>query len=296
MRGKNKFKYTYDNYEFGNIVNTIKEDPFLSLELIDEYLSIYPTDYAMYSFKATNLIMLRRFDEAKEAIEYAIVMANNDVKYKSLEGRLEIFNEYVIFSKLQLLMYSEEYESAYKYAMDNYNIIVNTDNPFNNKLVFTFLKKQMGIEMPRQGEDRYLYNQIVDYQKSDFLEHIKKHLADCTEESMDEKFVFVPDFPLDKVLDELYKLIPSDNGLCTALFDNMYVFKYDECGRVDNKLTNFFIVATFHNTNEFITMCPVSISDNYPYIDLNYLKPKKEMVRARRLSQIEKFNNKYNTK
>lgn len=297
MRGKNKFKYTYNNYEFSNAVKVMKDDPYLSLELYKEYLEKYPTDYAIYSFVASNLILFRRFEEAKKIIEKADILCNNDKKYCSNKERYQTYYEYMTFSKLQYLIYTENYSRAYDYCLENYNIVCKNTDSINSRLTLTYLNSKLQNNLETKEEGRYLYNQMVDYQKTRFLDHIKKHLADYAYlEDNPNKFVFLPDFPVDKVLEEVYSVIPSDAGLCTGLFSNKYYFKYDECGKVNNRLTNYFGITTFHNTNEIITMCPIELSDNYEVIDMNYLKPQKEMVRVKRLSQIEKFNNKYNLK
>ena len=40
------------------------------------------------------------------------------------------------------------------------------------------------------------------------------------------------------------------------------------------KIVNYFKVVCLHNSQDFITMCPVKGSDNLPHIDLNYMKEK----------------------
>ena len=67
----------------------------------------------------------------------------------------------------------------------------------------------------------------------------------------------------------------------------------NECGRVDNKLANYFKVVCLHDTKDFITMCPVLEGENLPYIDINYLKEEKETSKVKRISQTEKFYQRY---
>lgn len=62
----------------------------------------------------------------------------------------------------------------------------------------------------------------------------------------------------------------------------------------DNKNTNYFIVVTFHNTPYLISMYPCSnTSNNLEYVDLNYLKETNNK-NIKRLSQIDKFNKRFN--
>ena len=76
----------------------------------------------------------------------------------------------------------------------------------------------------------------------------------------------------------------------------MYVFKYDNCGKHDNKIANYFKIICFHNTQDYITMFPCSNCENLPYVDLNYLVNSNDIPKVKTLSQIEKFNKRYNCK
>ena len=72
----------------------------------------------------------------------------------------------------------------------------------------------------------------------------------------------------------------------------MYIFKYDKCGVTNGRVSDYFLVITFHNTNKYISMYPCNSSSNFNYVDLNYLKiPSTSNVK--RLSQIDKFNMRY---
>ena len=109
--------------------------------------------------------------------------------------------------------------------------------------------------------------------------------------------IFYEDFPINEIITEIKKYIR--NGipkLCPHLYTNMYVFKFDNCGIDTGIPTDFFKVVCFHNTVEFITMCPSTGCEELPYIDLNYLARTKEGAKSRCLSQIDKFNRRYGLK
>lgn len=110
------------------------------------------------------------------------------------------------------------------------------------------------------------------------------------------KNIFSIDFPLTKVLEEIKKYIPSSQCFHHGFFDVRYFFKYDNCGRENNKITDYFVVSCFNNSPNIITMCPSSRYQIGNCIDLNYLKNDDEKTKSKRLSQIDKFNQKYTKK
>ena len=153
------------------------------------------------------------------------------------------------------------------------------------------------LDPNRRDENSYLFSQIVKYDETDFLDHIKKHMQG--EEDITEKdccTIFGQDFPMDKIIQEIKKYIPSDKKLLLGFYDNIYYFKYDSCGRVDNKNVDYFKVVCFNGTDNFITMHPVIINENLPYQDLNYLVNEDNFSKVKRMSQIDKFNKKFNKK
>ena len=82
--------------------------------------------------------------------------------------------------------------------------------------------------------------------------------------------------------------------ICLGLYDDMYVFKYDSCGKDNYKIVNYFKVICFEGTSQIITMYPASDCEKLPYIDLNYMKTKEDTPKIKVLTQREKFNTRYN--
>ena len=73
-----------------------------------------------------------------------------------------------------------------------------------------------------------------------------------------------------------------------------HIFKYELCGHVDGKLVDFFEVVTLKDTNEIITMYPYKNKEKRECIDLTPVV--KEEPKVKRLSQIDKFNQRYSKK
>ena len=74
-------------------------------------------------------------------------------------------------------------------------------------------------------------------------------------------------------------------------FADEYYFRYDGCGEVGGKKTDYFKIVVLHNTDKLITMYPTTQGKELHHIDLSYLGLKD--VPTRKLSQIDKFNMRY---
>ena len=94
---------------------------------------------------------------------------------------------------------------------------------------------------------------------------------------------------------EIKKYIPSDKIFYPGFYEDLYVFRYDRCGKEKNKTTDFIKVYAFHNTTDLITIVPASSLDNMPYVDLNYMI-ENDNANVKRLSQIDRFNKRFNLK
>jgi len=74
-----------------------------------------------------------------------------------------------------------------------------------------------------------------------------------------------------------------------------YVFKFDNCGRVENRSTDYFKIVCFHDTYDIITAYPDESGKNYPYVDLNYLV-ERDYSNVKCISARERFNARYSRK
>ena len=96
------------------------------------------------------------------------------------------------------------------------------------------------------------------------------------------------------MFNEIKKYIPSNNCLYPGGMEDAYIFKYNECGRDNYRLTDYFKVFCFHNTREFITMTPSIVNEKvFPCIDLNYLRNELDESNYTKASQVDKFLKKY---
>lgn len=259
--------------------------------LLEEYMKKYPLDYSAYPYYASILITLGDFNEAEKVLDYVEIISNANENFTSKETKVQNLKYNILFSKLKLLSYQEKYDELYKIYLNNSQELY--DINLNHNIIF-YCKKKLGmLSLNSINTNSYILSQITNYDESLFLEHIKKHLADYNKDINEpNKNIFAYDFPIDKVLSEVKKHICSSKKLYPGFFEDLYTFKYNECGRDNNKITDYFKVICFHNTNDFITMLPVTEGENLPYIDLNYMIPE-NTPKTKIKSQIDKFNQRY---
>ena len=289
----------YNEHEFRYILNSLDKNPLLTRKKIEEYLEKYPKDYLAYIYYAHILIVLGFFDEAETILDN-LENIINDKKFKNnIPKSLQDKNKFnIISTRLSLLAYQEKYIELQQYYNENIHSIKQMDLELN-PLMFYCRKKLGLIDSERRDKHSYLFKQIVQYKESDFLEHIKKHLADYNQNVEEPNpCIFNFDFPITEILTEIKKYIPSDKRLCSNFYVNVYVFKYDGCGKVNGESVNYFKIVCFHNTNDIITVYPDVDCQALPYTDLNYMNkyyssPKTLSLKHKGLSQIEKFNQRY---
>ena len=284
----------YDTWEFLKTNDITKTNPIEANSRFEEYLQKYPQDYSAYTYYAYNLITLGQFTKAEKILNKLENKFKSDTHFAKQTYKISGLNHDILVNRVRLLCYQEKYDEAY-------NLLKNNREEFEHMgvsdIVF-YCKKKMGkIDFNRRENNSYLFRQIVEYKEEDFMEHIKKHLADYNS-NLDEpnKNVFVPNFPINEVVEEIKKYIPSNKMLCTGFWEDVYIFKYNECGRANNRLVNYIKVVCFHNTKDFITILPVSDCENLPCVDLNYLIKEDKQPETRRMSKVDKFNQRYKRK
>ena len=290
--GVMNFKY-FDAWTQKRIADMIEFDPYTALDLFDSYLRKYPRDCMTYPFYAATLTSFGRVEEASKVIELADDLARFD-KVVSTKKH-DNYQELIAYAKIKLFLYNKQYQEAYDFIN---NCGCKLDS-INTKQVRYFCMKQLGLingTLQDKHDKSYMIRQIIDYDYNDFLSHIEKHLAIFVEDYHKYKLhVFSLDFPINEVLEEIKKYIPSDRSLFTGFLDDRYVFKYDGCGKGynENRLSDYFEIVAFHGTRDLITMYPV-LNDRrrLDYIDINYLHDLNQS-KVRRKSQIEKFDSRY---
>ena len=285
-------KYFNEN-EFQYALDTIDKNPFEAKVLFDKYLDKFPKDYYARAYYVILLERLDYIDLAIDEYKMAIDISLQDPLFDINTKRKRAFKCIMALAKIKILASKGKYQKLIDYYEKNIDLFDRRDD--TNYLLY-YSKAKLGLldqENIINGPYRFL--QSVNYSEERFKKHITKHQdAYNINEENSSKNVFFREFPINEVILEIKKFIPSSKRLCPGLYDNVYYFKYDNCGRINGKSTNYFKVITFYNTDELITMYPTN--EVYPNIveELNYIKFNKDDSKVKRLSQIEKFNKKFN--
>lgn len=148
-------------------------------------------------------------------------------------------------------------------------------------------KVNLGIPVTGNG---YYFNQVINYSKERAIEHIRKHY-----ESIGSEGIFFSDMNLEETFEIIEKRIsvidPSYLGVRSS--GDSYLIDFENAGIVGSTILNKMQVVTIINTKKIITFYPVSkLSFNYETEE----EVRKEKAPIKRLSQIEKFNQRYNKK
>ena len=281
----------FNAWESKQAISAMETDPYAAKILFEEYIQKYPKDYSTYPFYCSTLIMLGEFDAAEKVLNYVKSFAKTDKAYNQFE-KTGLFYENVLFGEIKLLCYQKKYEELYHKCVNNKYKIGNRNL---NSMIFYAKKKTGRLELTRREGNSYSFRQIISYNEDDFFDHIQKHLSDPDKDIKEKNTnVFIPDFPIKKVIEEIKKHIPSDKKLYPGFYDNVYYFKYNGCGRENGRLINYIKVVCFHETTDIITICPIVGDNNLPHVDLSYLMNNEEKVKVKKISQIDKFNQRFN--
>lgn len=289
---KNKY---FDRDEFYQILSLTKTNPYQARQRFEEYLIKYPEDYSTYPYYISNLISLREIDKAEETLNYLSTAYIDNKKFNRNKEKLERLKRYILINKIKILSYKGQYEEIYQIYLNNKELIEKLDI---SNVIFYCKRKLFPNEPINKEGVSYLYKQIIDYQEEEFLNHIQKHTYEhnlLEEDTFENPSTFSKDFPLETIVKEIKKHIPSNKSLFYGFYSNIYVFKYNRCGQCNGHQTNYFKVICFNKTNQIITMFPCIEGNNLPHYDLNYIliEEQKNEPKVRRLSQIDKFNQRY---
>lgn len=279
----------YNTWEFDRINELCKVDPIRAKQDFENYFKEYPKDYSARSYYIYCLIILNMLDKAQEELNKVYYEFNHDTNYAKYGKKQEILRYGLLINNMRLQSLKGNYKLVCELAKRNKHAL----KDFYVRDILKYCKLQLGEETIDPNEkDVYLHNQIANYSEKDFLDHIKKHLADYNKDlDNPNKNIFAPDFPIHDVIKEVKKYIPGNTKMSPGYWENVYCFKYEACGRDNNKVVNHFKVICFNNTANIITMLPVADAENFPQIDLSYMTQKDDKIK--KTSALERFNRRY---
>lgn len=222
------------------------------------------------------LIHESKFEEANKFIDDSL---NNTNLNK---------NEYAIIEMKYYKLLTEIRLKHYLKANNLFDEIIKYNDKFPNNRQRELLRLKFYIDYNLKKKIdlnslSYSESQIFNYNEKKALEHIKLHHRD------DYKYSYFNDeINLDDLFNEIKNKLDSSEKICDGLFDG-YFITYPNSGYDTSKnRLNLIKVITLPDTKKIITM--------YPFKKDNNIKneTKYNGYKVKKLSQIEKFNKKYN--
>lgn len=275
---KSKYKY-YHEGNFKRILKLISDNYFNNaLVELDKYLETYPNDVCAHAYYAELLIRMGNFEEAESIL--------NNIDVDTVYNKTIL--DYIIMLKVKLYSCIKEYQKAYELFSENIAVFKTRFGADRTDLFFR--RKLNLLTVSDLGNTGYLVSQLVNYSEENCLDHLVKHLYNIDN---DNSCQFVETFPLKEFYYQMREMLPLDgeNKVYNSIIDNSYVFKYEHNGKVDGKWVDYIQVVTIGGSNDIITMYPYENRERIPAIDLT---PKvEELPKVKRMSQIDKFNQRY---
>ena len=274
----------------------IKTNPYKARLQYEKYFLDYPYDYNSRSIYISLLISLKEFDLAQKELNSLEQIVLSKSKYLSDPRIRHLKSKDILFCKIKLLLYTHRYEDLYYeiHKDENKHLMIELKL---SRLLDIYCKTRLGkyIDVSRV-DDSYLFHQILDYSYERMIDHVNEHTSDYNSMlEVPESSIFSCDFPLDRILSNFKEYADPSKRFFLGMIDDTYVFKFDNCGRVKDRTTDYFKIVCFHDTFDIITAYPDDSGKNYPYVDLNYLV-ERDYSKVKSISARERFNARYSRK
>ncbi|MBE6157316.1 MAG: tetratricopeptide repeat protein [Firmicutes bacterium] len=195
----------------------------------------------------------------------------------------------VFYKKIALLntIYIEIRNNNYIEAEKNLNKLVEKNllakYSKEYKILSIIINKGLSKEIDNNDNNNYLEKQYINYDRDETIKHIKE--IQFNEESKNVSN-FMPSTDIELLMTEVEKKLTPDKLQKIELVD-IYYLDYENIGyAMTGEQANKLKVVVIPNTKQIINMYPI-------YDDKNKIE---EKPKVKRLSQIEKFNKKYNLK
>lgn len=280
--GKNKYNEKgYRGYIISNISNLFKNGKYSDvIRLSTKYLKQVPNEQNVLFMRAKSYRNLGMFDEAIKDFKTNLNFEYDSYSMFELYYLYYFLNKYEEAIELLPILYKEGIIKAYSLSI--------------SELV---MKTQLGIDMKVKKIDKhdYIKSQILDYNDDLAIEHIKEHLNPNVEDS--SKSYFNNNLDLEYLYWLIRNSINNENKVNIDEILEAHYFAISKIGFHNGNACNYLKVVVVPNTNKIITMYPINdVGNGYiAPLDIDYDKLfKKETCKVKRISQIDKFNKKYN--
>lgn len=254
-----------------------------------EALKLYNDD--VYALNGLGKIELRRGNLKKAKYYYNSIIEIAE-KEKAAEKNKNIKNFKIGYRGL---LYTEikrgDYEKSYYYL----SLLANCENTAYQEIrrENVYLKEKLGLlSLEEKNSKNLIYHerQIINYDRNLTIQHIKEHKNYRLNKQIHS--VFCKNVDICELLDIAFDRIKDLDPVECTLNDN-YVIEFDsDIGIINGVLTNKLLVVTQSNNYNIITLYPVA-----SYFESFNANKKNDYTGHQKVrkSQIEKFNEKYNS-
>ncbi len=256
----------------------------LAIKQIRQFLLTYGDDgEVLYIYGK----LLRKTGQVREAIMVLknlinFLHAENSTSYLDA-SYTELFKVYFI---------NDFYQKAYDLLQTGKVKIENEKDPNRVSDISLFkhiLEVRLGIYQ-EQLEEKTLIRKLLYYDREMSIKHVKQHLV----QNSDKMHTVFNDIDVDDLFVRVERALPTATKIQKFSFYDVYVFSFSRIGKNDNDKLR---VVINKGSYEIVSMYPINknfkgvINDNL-YDD--YLTD--QTPKVKKISQIEKFNNRYGRK
>lgn len=235
------------------------------------FLEEYPNDEYGRFFESRLLRQANLFEDALQIL--------NDLDADKNFG--------IVIDKIKCFIELKRYEEALDLSSRYENKCNNKEMMDYCKRVRVFASTKLGIEL-NSSMYSYVEAQTICYTKDKTIDYIKHEMPKyCFKEN-----ISISD--IEKIMDEIKEVLSKSKYYFNiATLTDTYLFEYPEIGEYENQTVNILKVVTTHDTNNIIMLYPNVEKKNLSYEKINE-NPKIELkVKQKRISQIDKFNARY---
>jgi|GEM_PF-3154434 len=238
---------------------------------------------------------IKKYNDDQTNIIYGNILYKLGDKEKAIEMYKEaciLKNKHAFFSLLKIsfdyddLLYSQfllKQCLQFNYGESDYKSLC---------LAEIYINSRLGLKInPNLIVDEYIGRQLLSYNESEVLEHIKAHYH--------KEPIFNENVNIDLLFEDVKKKISSSVASYTVFEKEVYYFNYPNAGYENGIEADYLLVIVIRDTKEIFNIYPKCKDKIKPDCIINNLENQKKIIYIQnkiRMSQVDKFNKKYNTK
>jgi len=201
--------------------------------------------------------------------------------------QIKEFKLLCIAKLIDILIYKKEYEKVYKLILENEKDFIEIKKDIYIERILVLLNKKLNIGYKPKHLNLYITKQLENYSKEDAINHSKLHQEENDKKPIHSRinsFISV---------EELYETVDLEKAaLVNVGVTDTYSLYYENVGEIYGVSVNYIIIHVEHDTKNILNLYPARRYNNT--LEEKIESEVIEKPKVKRLSQIEKFNKKYN--